>query len=107
MLLINLDLIHYYKYNAKLYETGFYVCNYVGNILFSFISRHWISKHSHDFWSDERLRGLTMDFLKEIESSPGLLPAEHKAAAQLLRLLERAPDRAVDLKTLFVPPPVS
>ncbi|XP_026727607.1 ras-specific guanine nucleotide-releasing factor 2-like isoform X2 [Trichoplusia ni] len=70
------------------------------------VLRHWISKHSHDFWSDERLRGLTMDFLKEIEGSPGLLPAEHKAAAQLLRLLERAPDRPVDLKTLFLPPHV-
>ncbi|XP_028160264.1 ras-specific guanine nucleotide-releasing factor 2-like [Ostrinia furnacalis] len=70
------------------------------------VLRHWISKHSHDFWADERLRGLTMDFLKEIEGSPGLLPAEHKAAAQLLRLLERAPDRAVDLKALFVPPHV-
>ncbi|XP_037292474.1 ras-specific guanine nucleotide-releasing factor 1 [Manduca sexta] len=70
------------------------------------VLRHWISKHSYDFWSDERLRGLTMDFLKEIEGSPGLLPAEHKAAAQLLRLLERAPDRAVDLKALFVPPKV-
>ncbi|CAG9790759.1 unnamed protein product [Diatraea saccharalis] len=70
------------------------------------VLRHWISKHSHDFWSNERLRGLTMDFLKEIEGSPGLLPAEHKAAAQLLRLLERAPDRAVDLKALFTPPHV-
>ncbi|CAH1637487.1 unnamed protein product [Spodoptera littoralis] len=70
------------------------------------VLRHWISKHSHDFWSDERLRGLTMDFLKEIESSPGLLPAEHKAAAQLLRLLERAPERTVDLKALFIPPHV-
>jgi hypothetical protein len=48
-----------------------------------------------------------MDFLKEIEGSPGLLPAEHKAAAQLLRLLERAPDRVVDLKALFIPPHVS
>ncbi|CAH2049611.1 unnamed protein product, partial [Iphiclides podalirius] len=70
------------------------------------VLRHWISKHSSDFWSDERLRGLTMDFLKEIEGSPGLLPAEHKAAAQLLRLLERAPDRAIDLKAIFAPPPV-
>ncbi|CAH2258749.1 jg5418 [Pararge aegeria aegeria] len=69
-------------------------------------NRHWISKHSSDFWSDERLRGLTMDFLKEIESSPGLLPAENKSASQLLRLLERPPDRAVDLKALFVPPRV-
>ncbi|XP_050664764.1 ras-specific guanine nucleotide-releasing factor 1-like [Leptidea sinapis] len=68
------------------------------------VLRHWISKHSSDFWSDERLRGLTMDFLKEIESSPGLLPAEHKAAAQLLRLLERPPDRNVDLKGIFTPP---
>ncbi|XP_072938308.1 ras-specific guanine nucleotide-releasing factor 1-like [Epargyreus clarus] len=68
------------------------------------VLRHWISKHSSDFWSDERLRGLTMDFLKEIEGSPGLLPAEHKAAAQLLRLLERAPDRNVDLQALFSPP---
>ncbi|KPJ11473.1 Ras-specific guanine nucleotide-releasing factor 1 [Papilio machaon] len=70
------------------------------------VLRHWISKHSSDFWSDERLRGLTMDFLKEIEASPGLLPAEHKAAAQLLRLLERAPDRAIDLKAIFAPPPI-
>ncbi|KOB69811.1 Ras-specific guanine nucleotide-releasing factor 2, partial [Operophtera brumata] len=70
------------------------------------VLRHWICKHSYDFWSDERLRGLTMDFLKEIEGSPGLLPAEHKAASQLLRLLERAPDRTVDLKVLFAPPPV-
>nr|XP_021202923.1 ras-specific guanine nucleotide-releasing factor 2 isoform X1 [Bombyx mori] len=70
------------------------------------VLRHWISKHSYDFWSNERLRGLTMDFLKEIEGSPGLLPAEHKAAAQLLRLLERAPDRTVDLKALFAAPPV-
>ncbi|CAK1581336.1 unnamed protein product [Parnassius mnemosyne] len=70
------------------------------------VLRHWISKHSSDFWSDERLRGLTMDFLKEIESSPGLLPAEHKAAAQLLRLLERAPDRAIDLQAIFAPPRV-
>ncbi|XP_053611778.1 ras-specific guanine nucleotide-releasing factor 2-like isoform X4 [Plodia interpunctella] len=70
------------------------------------VLRHWISKHSYDFWSNERLRGLTMDFLKEIEGSPGLLPAEHKAAAQLLRLLERAPDRTVDLKALFAPPRV-
>ncbi|XP_047529578.1 ras-specific guanine nucleotide-releasing factor 1-like isoform X2 [Vanessa atalanta] len=68
--------------------------------------KHWVSKHSSDFWSDERLRGMTMDFLKEIEASPGLLPAEHKSAAQLLRLLERAPDRAVDLKALFIPPRV-
>ncbi|KAL4718763.1 hypothetical protein ACJJTC_000026, partial [Scirpophaga incertulas] len=49
------------------------------------VLRHWISKHSHDFWADERLRGLTMDFLKEIEGSP---------------------DRAVDLKALFIPPHV-
>ncbi|XP_047506554.1 ras-specific guanine nucleotide-releasing factor 1-like isoform X2 [Pieris napi] len=70
------------------------------------VLRHWISKHSSDFWSDERLRGLTMDFLKEIESSPGLLPSEHKAASQLLRLLERSPDRNVDLKAIFAPPKI-
>lgn len=48
-----------------------------------------------------------MDFLKEIENSPGLLPAEHKAAAQLLRLLEQDPDRTVDLQALFAHPPVT
>lgn len=48
-----------------------------------------------------------MDFLKDIENSPGLLPAEHKAASQLLRLLERAPDRTIDLQALFAQPPVS
>ncbi|CAG9116699.1 unnamed protein product [Plutella xylostella] len=71
------------------------------------VLRHWISKHSCDFWTDERLRGLTMDFLKEIEASPGLLPAEHKAASQLLRLLERPPDRtSIDLKAMFADPRV-
>lgn len=49
-----------------------------------------------------------MDFLKEIEASPGLLPAEHKAASQLLRLLERPPDRtSIDLKAMFADPRVS
>lgn len=48
-----------------------------------------------------------MDFLKEIEASPGLLPVEHKSAIQLMRLLERAPDTNVDLEALFVPPRVS
>ncbi|XP_041980689.1 ras-specific guanine nucleotide-releasing factor 1-like [Aricia agestis] len=70
------------------------------------VLRHWISKHSSDFWSDEKLRTMTMDFLMEIESSPGLLPAEHKSAAQLLRLLERAPNRPVDLQALLAPPRV-
>lgn len=53
------------------------------------VLRHWISKHSQDFENDQRLKNLTIEFLDDIIYSPNLLPAEHKAASQLLRLLTK------------------
>ncbi|XP_031336878.1 ras-specific guanine nucleotide-releasing factor 2-like isoform X2 [Photinus pyralis] len=70
------------------------------------VFRHWISKHSQDFDNDQRLKTLTIEFLEDVIYSPNLLPAEHKAAAQLLRLLtkEKPESSKVDLSTLLAPP---
>lgn len=50
-----------------------------------------------------------MDFLEELVCNPNLLPVEHKAAAQLLRMLTKCeePDNKVDLDVLLAPPMVS
>ncbi|KAK4871680.1 hypothetical protein RN001_015804 [Aquatica leii] len=70
------------------------------------VFRHWISKHSQDFENDSRLKQLTIEFLEDVIYSPNLLPAEHKAAAQLLRLLtkEEAESSKVDLHALLTVP---
>lgn len=69
------------------------------------VLRHWISKHPQDFENDHRLKNMTIEFLEDIIYSPNLLPAEHKAAAQLLRLLtkEDAESSKIDLKKLLIP----
>jgi len=49
-----------------------------------------------------KLRDLTVSFLEDILCSPALLPAENKAASQLLRLLTRDQAERTDLKALFL-----
>ncbi|XP_068212542.1 ras-specific guanine nucleotide-releasing factor 2-like [Palaemon carinicauda] len=70
------------------------------------VLRHWVSKHSQDFDADSQLRALTIEFLDDMACSPSLLPAEHKAASQLLKLLakEEPPETQVDVSTLLAPP---
>lgn len=62
-----------------------------------------------DFDTDLRLRQLTIEFLEDLVCCPTLLPAEHKAASQLLRLLtkEEPPNTQMELSTLLTPPEVS
>ncbi|KAG8278165.1 Ras protein-specific guanine nucleotide-releasing factor [Homalodisca vitripennis] len=70
------------------------------------VLRHWVSKHSQDFEQDQRLKNLTIEFLDDIIYSPNLLPAEHKAASQLLRLITKEDPESskVDLDLLLAPP---
>jgi len=72
------------------------------------VLRHWISKHRDDFESDCRLKNLTIEFLEDVLSSPQLLPAEHKAASQLLQLLtrEEPTHRKIDLNVILTQSPV-
>ncbi|KYN39283.1 Ras-specific guanine nucleotide-releasing factor 1, partial [Trachymyrmex septentrionalis] len=70
------------------------------------VLRHWVSKHAQDFEMDQKLKTLTIEFLEDINYSPNLLPAEHKAATQLLRLItkEETESNKIDLKKLLTPP---
>ncbi|XP_044728082.1 ras-specific guanine nucleotide-releasing factor 1-like [Chrysoperla carnea] len=70
------------------------------------VLRHWVSKHAQDFEMDQRLKNLTIEFLDDIIYSPNLLPAEHKAAAQLLKLItkEEPESSKVNLDKLLAPP---
>lgn len=72
------------------------------------VLRQWISKHAQDFETDQKLKSLTIRFLEDIMYCPHLLPAEHKAASQLLRLImkEEQESSKVDLKKLLTPPTV-
>lgn len=69
------------------------------------VLRHWVSKHSQDFENDPKLFRLTVEFLEELIHNTTLLPAEHKAATQLLQMINKA-DREpkVDLDVLLSPP---
>lgn len=73
------------------------------------VLRHWVSKHPQDFELDQKLKSLTVEFLEDIIYSPNLLPAEHKAANQLLRLItkEELESSKIDLDKLLAPPTVS
>ncbi|XP_020280338.1 ras-specific guanine nucleotide-releasing factor 2-like isoform X2 [Pseudomyrmex gracilis] len=72
------------------------------------VLRHWVSKHAQDFELDQELKNMTIEFLDDICYSPNLLPAERKAANQLLTLITKeGPENAkVDLKKLLAPPPI-
>lgn len=72
------------------------------------VLRHWVSKHAQDFELDQKLKSLTIEFLEDISYNPNLLPAEHKAASQLLRLItkEEAESNKIDLLKLLTPPSV-
>ncbi|XP_073979075.1 ras-specific guanine nucleotide-releasing factor 2-like isoform X2 [Rhodnius prolixus] len=72
------------------------------------VLRHWVSKHAQDFELDHRLKSLTIEFLEDIICSPNLLPAEHKAASQLLKLIskEESESSKVDLDQLLASPVV-
>lgn len=92
------------------------------------VLKHWISKHPQvlrifsifttryrnvvcvyfdlqDFENEPRLKNMTIDFLEDILFSPNLLPAEHKIAGQLLRLLtmDETKKTNVDLNLLLIP----
>ncbi|XP_048505314.1 ras-specific guanine nucleotide-releasing factor 2-like isoform X3 [Athalia rosae] len=70
------------------------------------VLRHWVSKHAQDFELDQKLKELTIEFLDDITYSPNLLPAEHKAASQLLRLItkEEPESSKINLEKLLAPP---
>ncbi|GIY91657.1 ras-specific guanine nucleotide-releasing factor 1 [Caerostris extrusa] len=70
------------------------------------VLRHWVSKHSQDFDNDPKLLQLTTDFLEELLHNNTLLPAETKAASQLLQMISK-PDQEkqmVDLDLLLATP---
>ncbi|GBO26355.1 hypothetical protein AVEN_16024-1 [Araneus ventricosus] len=72
------------------------------------VLRHWVSKHSQDFDNDPKLLQLTTEFLEELLHNNTLLPAETKAASQLLQMISK-PDQekqTVDLDLLLATPMV-
>ncbi|CAG5099509.1 Similar to RASGRF1: Ras-specific guanine nucleotide-releasing factor 1 (Homo sapiens) [Cotesia congregata] len=70
------------------------------------VLRHWVSKHAQDFELNAELKHLTIEFLEDIVENPNLLPAEHKAANQLMRLLNKGEPEGskTDLVRLLSPP---
>ena len=53
------------------------------------VLRHWVTKHSQDFEANHKLKNMTIDFLEDIICTPTLLPSEHRASSQLLRMLTK------------------
>ncbi|NWX91428.1 RGRF1 factor, partial [Nothoprocta pentlandii] len=51
------------------------------------VLRHWVSKHSQDFESNEELKFRVIGFLEEVIHDPELLTQERKAAANIIRTL--------------------
>ncbi|XP_044774078.1 ras-specific guanine nucleotide-releasing factor 1 [Neomonachus schauinslandi] len=51
------------------------------------VLRHWVSKHSQDFETNDKLRCKVISFLEEVMHDPELLTQERKAAANIIRTL--------------------
>nr|prf guanine nucleotide-releasing factor [Rattus norvegicus] len=51
------------------------------------VLRHWVTKHSQDFETDDLLKYKVICFLEEVMHDPDLLPQERKAAANIMRTL--------------------
>ncbi|KAJ7311139.1 hypothetical protein JRQ81_006742 [Phrynocephalus forsythii] len=51
------------------------------------VLRHWVSKHSQDFETNEELKCQVISFLEEVIHDPELLTQERKAAANIIRTL--------------------
>ncbi|KAL8197341.1 UNVERIFIED_CONTAM: Ras protein-specific guanine nucleotide-releasing factor [Gekko kuhli] len=49
------------------------------------VLRHWVSKHSQDFETNEELKCKVIGFLEEVIHDPELLTQERKAAANIIR----------------------
>uniref|UniRef100_A0A8I3VYR2 Ras protein specific guanine nucleotide releasing factor 1 n=1 Tax=Callithrix jacchus TaxID=9483 RepID=A0A8I3VYR2_CALJA len=51
------------------------------------VLRHWVSKHSQDFETNDELKCRVISFLEEVMHDPELLTQERKAAANIIRTL--------------------
>uniref|UniRef100_A0A2K6QV45 Ras protein specific guanine nucleotide releasing factor 1 n=1 Tax=Rhinopithecus roxellana TaxID=61622 RepID=A0A2K6QV45_RHIRO len=51
------------------------------------VLRHWVSKHSQDFETNNELKCKVIGFLEEVMHDPELLTQERKAAANIIRTL--------------------
>ncbi|XP_024837561.1 ras-specific guanine nucleotide-releasing factor 1 isoform X3 [Bos javanicus] len=51
------------------------------------VLRHWVSKHSQDFETNDELKCKVISFLEEVMHDPELLTQERKAAANIIRTL--------------------
>lgn len=69
------------------------------------VIRHWVSKFWQDLEHDDILRKEVQDLLEEMVCNTSLLPAEHKAAASILKMCtqEQANSIKIDLNSLLAP----
>ncbi|XP_069898876.1 ras-specific guanine nucleotide-releasing factor 1 isoform X1 [Dipodomys merriami] len=66
------------------------------------VLRHWVSKHSQDFETNEELKYKVIGFLEEVMHDPELLTQERKAAANIIRTLtqEEPGDNQITLEEI-------
>ncbi|XP_061451581.1 ras-specific guanine nucleotide-releasing factor 1 isoform X2 [Rhineura floridana] len=67
------------------------------------VLRHWVSKHSQDFETNDELKCKVISFLEEVIHDPELLTQERKAAANIIRTLtqEDPGDNQVTLEEIL------